>query len=143
VGCPWLPTVFPAAAHQIRDRPSSVFTASSPARKVITDFVAFGAAKLSSVYDDDEEEEEQSACNGLDARWVWMEGMAHLCVAGGMRAWLSRRVVQILVPPFTYSSPLPLFNYENLFSIDKVTTLDNLVIQLILVFCTFELLLAY
>jgi hypothetical protein len=42
--------------------------------------------------------------------------------------------------PFTYSLLYLLFNYKNLFSIDKVTTLDNLVIQLILVFCTIALL---
>lgn len=44
------PPSFPPRPSDSRSPLSSGFTASSPPRKVVTDFAAFGAAKTSSVY---------------------------------------------------------------------------------------------
>jgi len=44
------PPSFPPRPSDSRSPLSSGFTASSPPRKVVTDFAAFGAAKSSSVY---------------------------------------------------------------------------------------------
>ncbi|SRR6266403_4523479 len=44
------PPSFPPRPSDSRSPLSSSFTASSPPRKVVTDFAAFGAAKTSSVY---------------------------------------------------------------------------------------------
>lgn len=44
------PPAFPPRPSDLRSPISSGFTASSPPRKVVTDFAAFGAAKTSSVY---------------------------------------------------------------------------------------------
>jgi len=44
------PPTFPPRPSDSRSPLSSSFTASSPPRKVVTDFAAFGAARSSSVY---------------------------------------------------------------------------------------------
>jgi hypothetical protein len=148
---------------------SSGFTAPSPPCKVITNFAVFGTAKSSSVYDDDEEEEQTNkpVCQLSSPLTSHMHNLTifpHLppCQQWGFRplpaqqhlmqflqwlgclmgvdgvAWLSWRVVLILVPPLpTHYLSLIMRTCSQLTRL----LLDNLVIELILVFCTFELLL--